>query len=478
MADADIASSADTVTGRTVLAVTGMTCAACEGRVEKKLGKVPGVVGVKASSTRGRVEVQWAGPEDRAALADAVAAAGYAVGKPRWWSPDAKVWRTFLIAVVVVTLVVIAAKLAGWDRLSSGVGDLEAGGLAVVLLLGLAAGVSTCMALTGGLVLAAMSAHQQKLERTQPDTMPSRPQRLRPLFVFLGGRIVGFAVLGALLGLVGASITIPTWLLAVMMLGVGVVMALLGVRLTEISPRIAGWSLTLPSSWGRRMGLEEKAEGSYSDVRTALLGAATFFLPCGFTQAAQLFALSTGSPAYAAAIMGVFALGTAPGLLVLGGLPEFLPHKHRTAMLRGLGVLVLAFAVLNLQSGMRLAGFDLANPLGRAPEVASAGVTPNVTVTPDLQTLKMDQVTDGYLPVDSVVLAGIPIKWVMTSYDPQSCAIALRSPAIGVSVTLKKGENVIDVPAQQPGRITFSCSMGMYGGTITVIEPGGAATAS
>lgn len=442
--------------------------------MEKAVGRIPGVERAQASSARGRVDVVWAGTPDLEAVATAVAGSGYVVGKPSWLNRDRAVWITAGVAVLAVAALAVVAQALGWSRLSSGVGDLEAGGLGVVLLLGLAAGVSSCMALTGGLVLAVSAAHTARMARLHPDATPSTLQRLRPVIVFNVGRIVGFAALGAILGALGASLTIPTEVLAAMMLVVAVVMGVLGVRLTELSPRIAGWSPTLPSSWSRRLRLQDKAERGYSDLRTALLGTATFFLPCGFTQAAQIFALSTGSPAYAAAVMGTFALGTAPGLLTLGGLPELLPARRRVPVLRGLGVLVLLFAVLNAAAGLRLAGIDPLHPFGDPSVAGATTVTSNVEVTPTQQVLHTQQVTDGYLPVQSVVYAGLPIRWVVDSYDPQSCAIALRSPALGVSVNLVKGPNVIELPALEPGRVSFSCSMGMYGGYITVIPQSGA----
>jgi len=452
--------------GRTVVPVRGMTCAACERRVVRSIEALPGVESAHASSARGRVEITWRSALDDTVVAEAVGRAGYSVGRTPWLTHDRTTWITAAVAVVVVTAIAVLAQIAGWSRLSSGVGDLRDGGLAVVALLGLAAGVSTCMALTGGLVLAVMAANAVRMGREAPDRVPTTVQRLRPLLVFLAGRVVGFGVLGAVLGLVGARLHIPTQALAAMMLIVAAVLAILGIRLTELSPRVAGWTLSLPSSWGARLHLDDRAERSYSDSRTALLGAATFFLPCGFTQAAQVFALSTGSPAYAAAIMTAFALGTVPGLLVLGGLPELLPPRARTTMLRGIGVLVLLFALVNATAGLRLAGVDVTRPA--VPPAATA--SSNVDVAGSVQTLHMQQVTDGYVPSSSVVYAGLPIRWIVDSVDPQSCAVELRAPSVGVSVTLVKGPNTIELPAQPAGRITFSCSMGMYGGTIAVVE--------
>ncbi len=459
----DLIEANQTPTRRTVVPVTGMTCGACETRVQKVTRRLPGVVDARASSARGRLEIWSTDGVDLAAVRTVLDGAGYELGRPRWFSRDAGVWRTLAWAVPLVLALLLLAQWAGLSRLSAGIGDLADGGLVLVALLGLAAGVSTCMALTGGLVLAFSAAHAARLAAAGV-AQPSAVRRLRPHLVFNAGRILGFAALGALLGSLGANITLPTQALAVLMGGVALVMALLGLRLTEVSPRLAGWTLTLPASVADRLGLDRRTGSGYSDARTALVGAATFFLPCGFTQAAQVYALSTGSPVAAATIMGVFALGTAPGLLVLGGLPELVPAQARTVLLRVLGVVVLGFAVLNAQSAMRLAGIELRPP---APVAAVSG---NVIVTAGMQTMTTDQVTDGYLPVENAVHSGMPIRWVIDSHDATSCAVALRVPAWGVSVTLHAGQNVLDIPAQQPGRIAFSCSMGMYGGHITVLD--------
>ncbi len=60
------------------LSVTGMTCASCAGRVEKALGRVPGVeaASVNLATERAHV-VAFAGSTDAAALAEAVERAGF-----------------------------------------------------------------------------------------------------------------------------------------------------------------------------------------------------------------------------------------------------------------------------------------------------------------------------------------------------------------------------------------------------------------
>ena len=76
---------------------------------------------------------------------------------------------------------------------------------------------------------------------------------------------------------------------------------------------------------------------------------------------------------------------------------------------------------------------------------------------------------DGYAPASSVVYAGTKIRWVVRSTAPLSCPAALRAPSVGVRATLQEGDNVFELPAQQPATIEYHCAMGMYSGEIRVV---------
>ncbi len=450
-------------TATTIVPVEGMTCRTCERRIERQVGRLPSVEAVAASATHARVVVTSRGPLPARALAEAIEAAGYRVGRTPWLARDPGTWLAAAGGMVLVVALAAAAELTGLTSLASGAGSIREGGLVVAGLLGLAAGVSTCLALTGGLVLAlsaAFAASTPTMEGT------SLALRIRPTAVFLGGRVAGFAVLGAALGAVGSAVVLPSVVVAALMIVVAVVMTILGVRLTGLSPRIAAWSPTLPAGLGRRLGLDEGDVTRYSDPRAAVLGAATFFLPCGFTQAVQVYALSTGSPVFAGAIMAVFALGTAPGLLALGGLPALLPSGMRPGVLRLVGVVVIGFAIVNATAGLRLVGISPA--LGSTD---TAGPAPLVTIENGVQVLRTTQDGSGYRPANAAIYAGMPTRWIVESREARSCAIFLQVPALNLAVTLQPGENTIDLPPLDPGRVAYSCSMGMYGGKLTVVAP-------
>jgi sulfite exporter TauE/SafE/copper chaperone CopZ len=444
------------------LPVTGMTCRSCEVRVGKALRAVPGVQKATVSSARGVARVTTAGPVPRGRLEAAVVSAGYQVREnPRLWlTRDRRVLTDVALAVVLLLALVLAAKTLGLSDLTAQLGDRAAGGsLAVVALLGVTAGLSTCMALVGGLVLAVAARHAER------HPAASTRQRLRPHLAFNVGRVVGFGILGAALGAVGSAIRLSGGTVALLTVVVSLAMVAVGLQLTTISPRLAGLSPALPAALARGLHLEGRSAGRYSDGRTALLGAATFLLPCGFTQVVQLYALSTGSPLRAGLVMAVFAAGTVPGLLGVGGLVAAVRGTSAPRLFRFAGVAVLGFAAVNLAGALTVLAPGLLSTAG----AASATVSANVTFEDGVQVLHTVQVADGYQPATATVEVGTPVRWEIDS-QAAGCASALYAPAMGLqTVLLEPGINTLEFTPTEVGRLYYSCAMGMYSGVVDVI---------
>lgn len=447
---------------RTEVPILGMTCRACEIRVARHLAKIRDVDSVEVSAPRHRAIIESARPLSYRSIERAVRLAGYEIGETPWLERDPRVWLTAGAGLALVTVLAFLTQVTGVARLTAGAGDLATGGIVVALLLGLAAGVSTCMALVGGLVLALTASFQARTSNPRTGV-----GAMRPAVVFLAGRVVGYGVFGAALGAIGATFTLPPLVTGGLMIVVAVVMTILGVRLTGLSPRIAGWSPTLPTGLGRALGLGSTRGAAYSDTRAALLGAGSFFLPCGFTQAVQVFALSTGSPAFGSALLAAFALGTAPGLVALAGLPVLVPNGARPTLLRLVGVAVLGFAVVNVSGGLQLAGVNLAG-LGGGP---ASGLAPSSTLTADgRQVLTTYQDANGYSPSNVAIYANVPTTWTIESSTVTTCAATMVIPAWNTGAQLKLGANELQLPALPPGVVHYTCAMGMYSGTITVVD--------
>ncbi len=462
-----------TTTSSLTVPVSGMTCASCQQRVTRALLRVPGVETVAVSVAGGRAVVTGRTLPDRDRIEAAIRRAGYRPGKPDWINRDRSVWVVVGGATLAVAVLAWLAGTLGLADLPARLADPGRGGLLVVLILGLTAGVSTCMAMVGGLVLSVSAAHAATVSAASTTsaigTGSARLVRMRPHVAFNVGRVLGFGLLGAGLGAVGATMSLPARGMGLLIVMVAVVMALLGLRLTGVSPRLAGWTPTLPAGLGRVLGLDAAGSAPYSDGRAVLMGAATFVLPCGFTQAVQVFAVSTASPLTAGVVMATFALGTSPGLLALAGVPELATGPRRNTVLRIVGVVVLGFAVLNASGGLRLMGLSI----GSAAVTTTAGqqLSGNVTVANGIQTVRMSQLPSGYQPADTVVYAGMPIKWVITGTSPFDCSSALRVPTLGVSANLIQGINTVQVPALAAGVTDFTCVMGMYSGRLVAVAP-------
>ena len=449
------------------LPVQGMTCRACEVRVTRAPREVPGVARATVSVRRGTARIHTDGPVPRRLLVSTVEAAGYRVAADdrAWLTHDRAVWRDVALAVAALGVLALALRVSGLTDLADRVGGLTAtGSLGVVVLLGVAAGLSTCMALVGGLVLAVSASHAM----AHPGASTAR--RLRPHVAFNVGRVVGFGLLGALVGALGSAVTLDGAALAGAMVVVALVMAAAGLRLTELSPRLsAAGGLTLPPRLSAALRLE-RADGRYSDARAALLGAGTFLLPCGFTQAVQVYALSTGSPVRAGLVMGLFALGTVPGLLGVGGLTASVSGTAATRVFRFAGVTVLAFAALNLSGALAVLAPGLGGPSAGPAAGAATALSDNVSLDGEVQVLRTTQVAAGYEPADATVYVGRPVRWEIDS-TAVSCAASITAPELGLEpVILRPGVNTLTFTPTRTGTLHYTCAMGMYGGTVTVID--------
>ena len=78
---------------------------------------------------------------------------------------------------------------------------------------------------------------------------------------------------------------------------------------------------------------------------------------------------------------------------------------------------------------------------------------------------------DGYGPADATIYAGIPTRWTVESRSSQTCSVYIVVPDLGIQKYLQMGDgNVIDLPALKPGKLDYTCSMGMYWASITIVE--------
>lgn len=322
--------------------VNGMHCNACVVLTEMELKEHPKVHHAKSNLAKLSVEIVGdfgdTSPEEIAKeLSTVLSEHSLSTEKQKHVAK----WSDFNLAIPIaagfVALFIVLQKLGIVNLISAS--HVSYG---TAFLIGLIASVSTCMAVVGGLVLS-MSANFAK-----------EGDEVRPQIYFHIGRIVSFFILGGVIGAIGSSFQLGTVGTFVIGLIIGLVMLILGINLLDVFPWAKRLQPTIPSFIGKRVhGLKNMSH----TLTPMLVGIATFFLPCGFTQAMQIYALTTGSFVTGALLMLTFALGTLPVLSLISFSSLAIHTKARSGIFfKTAGLVVIFFGLFNILNSLVAAG--------------------------------------------------------------------------------------------------------------------------
>lgn len=449
-----------------IVAIDGMTCHSCEVLIEQQWKKLPGVESVAVDAHRGQARIVYQQLRPTLSqLQGALNSEKYHVRERTSPSVPVPGRPSFVQLIGLFAIVLLLGKIAssfGLLQPNASIGSSTSFG--AVFLLGLVAASSSCIAVSGGLLLSSAAKFNQRYAGTI-----SSLQRMRPVFLFVGGRLLSYAFLGGVIGLVGETLSPPPLIVGFITIIAALAMLVMGLDMLNCSPV---WLKRLLPRMPKRLShtVMDIESGQMRWWTPMALGAGTFFLPCGFTQALQLYALTTGSALTSGLLLFVFALGTAPSLLALGWASGSLKGKVGQLFFRFSGALVIVLGLWNIQNGFTITGYPLTLPNWSVTASASTSTgDPNVSFDGTTQTVKMIVTPNGYEPNRFTVRAGVPTRWAINADDGGGCAMALQAPQLGIRTLLKRGDNVIEFTPQSPGIYSFSCSMGMYRGQITVI---------
>lgn len=346
------------------------------------------------------------------------------------------------------------------------------------LILGLVAGTSSCLAVSGGLLLSIVGKAHDRLGAMSKQT------RNRFTLMFVIGRIVSYGLLGGLIGWLGSSLTFSPTVTGMITLIAAAYMIIAGLEMLEMAPNWMKCAIPRPPKWLSNKILD--SDGNPHMIAPLLLGAATFFLPCGFTQSLQIYALTTQSFWTGASILSAFAVGTAPALLALGFASGALQGKTGKWVLKIAGALILFLAIGNIQNGLTLMGHPIDFASASVPQstggykVVSNGIDA-ATEAPDGDAQAVDQngvqqlnivLTDSapyYAPSNVLsVKAGKPVRLEIDGVGG-GCRSVFQISGLNVQMLLNKEQNITEFTPTKTGSYTFSCSMGMYRGTLNVL---------
>jgi len=325
--------------------VSGTHCASCKILIEDVLGELDFIKNVQVNLKEETVNIETdndQSPEELVPiLTSKIKSHGYSLGVEKVTKGKQNsevIWRAIPIGLAFLVLFFLLQK--------SGILNFGIGGQTTALtsfIVGLIASISSCLAIVGGLVLSLSAKVSQD---NVNDT--------KTFLLFHIGRLVSFAVLGGVLGLVGSAIGINFTFTAILGLLASIVMLLLGLNLIGIFEKN---KIALPVGI---FNLFRKIE--HKTFTPLVIGFGTFFLPCGFTQSMQVAALGSGSFMSGFLVMFAFAVGTLPMLVLLSfGSASFAHGKHAPLFFKSAGVVVIGLGLFALLAG--LAGLGIISPL-------------------------------------------------------------------------------------------------------------------
>lgn len=443
--------------------VSGMHCSACEVLIEKNILEIENVETVDASTGSGKVVVNYIGNSfpRLEKLNQIFKEQGYTFSfkpkeeKEKW--PKSTVFTLALVVIASIFLISSKFNLSGLAVVNADSSP------SLFLIFGLIAGVSSCAALVGGLVL---SMSKQWLDIHKGSD--SFADKMKPHFLFNIGRLISYALFGGLLGLIGGQIQFSMSFAPVLVLIVSVIMAVLGLQMMGVG-YFRKFQIRVPKFVSRYIADESNFKGKYMPF---VLGGLTFFLPCGFTVTAQGIALISGSWVAGMTIMTFFALGTLLPLLIIGASSIALTNKFQTSFLKLAGVLVLFFSLFNINTGLNSLGLPSFSDL-KTVFVSEKSVQSDklVKVVNGKQVIEMSAFSYEYTPNYFKVKVGIPVRWEITDNGASGCTNAVISRNLFEGeIRLERGRTVArEFTPSKKGKYKFSCWMGMVGGVIEVI---------
>ncbi|MFW5703456.1 MAG: sulfite exporter TauE/SafE family protein [Patescibacteria group bacterium] len=451
---------------KTTICVKGMYCQSCDILVTDRLKSISGIADVHADYRTQEVEIVHNGDINHNILQQQLEEFGYQImDKETYEEVREPFWKRITDAVVLTMILLILFLMAQEFNLVPEIDTTGTLSLATVLVIGILASLSTCMATTGALFLSTIG-------RIHDASQPLR-QRLTPALGFNVGRIVTYSFMGLVNGAVGQLLAHDLQMETSLNIIVGILMVFVGLDML----RIFSFSSLLPTGFMKRQFLRLEHTLLRRPKQTSfLLGASTYWLPCGFSQSVQLYALAVADPIQSMLVMLVFVLGTTPALMGVAFASNMLKSSFYGGFMKLIGVFVFLvgswyvlsyLALYNIAPIQQVSAFLYGDSV---KTVVAVNETSSAEQVDGSQIIRMTVSNDGYAPNDFTVKRGIPVRWIIEGKEIFGCQGILQAPQIGVSRVLEQGENIVEFTPENVGDIAFSCSAGSVGGKIHVID--------
>ncbi|MBP9691434.1 sulfite exporter TauE/SafE family protein [Candidatus Woesebacteria bacterium] len=350
--------------------------------------------------------------------------------------------QRILTAALIAVLMIIVYFLLSELKFLPNLGDLKLT-IPVVFVLGVLASISTCMATSGALFLSTIARIEGK--------------KVFPAIMFNVGRVGAYALFGFLLGYLGQVVKVSYDGSVALNIFVSVVMVFIGLEMLGI--------VSISTKGVTRFFSKIETVLSRNPKRSALfLGIFTYYLPCGFSQTVQVYALGTGNPMESMILMTAFALGTVPALMTLSFTTLFEKTNWYPWFMKVVAVVIVLVSLSYIFNTVQLYSNISSVSLDGYETIDGQVVFEN-----GFQVVRMDVLADGYYPNTFSIQKDVPVRWILNGINVYGCQGLLNVPKLSMNETLKPGENIFEFTPKETGNISFSCSTNAKQGTLNVI---------
>lgn len=325
----------------------------------------------------------------------------------------------------------------------------------LAFLTGLTTGGISCMAVQGGLLATSLA------QKTEEEI--AKNEKYIHVGIFLLAKIVAYTILGFALGAIGSKLILSSTLQAWMQIFVGLFMLATAGRLLNLHPIFRYFVIQPPKFVYKYMKNQAK---SASFVTPALLGLMTILIPCGVTQAMMVLAVGTGSAILGALILFAFTLGTSPVFFTLGVAASHLMKKKAFVYISSFVIAILGITSINSGQILRGSSHTIQNYYSAftsifRPSASAAGTVAGVQNGSQEVTVNVS--SNGYTSNANTLKAGVPVRMKLVTNNTVGCARAFNIPSMGITKILAATgtEEIVFTPTKT-GRLTATCSMGMY----------------
>lgn len=347
----------------------------------------------------------------------------------------------------------------------------------LIFLTGLTTGGLSCLAVQGGF-LASIIANQKDKELRNPtiDTKVSSfdSRDWQPVGMFLIAKLISHTILGFFLGLLGSVLTLSEGMQLTFQAFAAFFMFATAMNLLNVHPIFRYVAIQPPKFITRRIrGLSKNG----SLFAPFVLGLFTVFIPCGVTQAMEVSAIALGNPIQSAAVMFAFVLGTFPLFSIIGVAMAKLSEGLTQKFLKCAALVLIGMAAYSFNGVLEVTGFPLSVSRLRdgwvsfwTPDTLKTRTGTSVPIINGTQNVTIDILSNGYNPKYLRVKKGIPVNLTLKSNNVYSCALSFTMKAFGIKEFLQvTDQKTISFTPEKAGKYPFTCSMGMYTGTLEVI---------